>query len=79
VRYLASGKPALVQDTGFSDLLPVGRGLVAFRTIEDAVAGADDIVANYDEHAAAARAIAERHFESDHVLARFCEQVGIGP
>ena len=79
VRYLASGKPALVQDTGFSDLLPVGRGLVAFRTIEDAVAGADDIVASYDEHAAAARAIAERHFDSDHVLARFCEQVGIGP
>jgi hypothetical protein len=79
VRYLASGKPALVQDTGFSDLLPTGQGLIAFRTIDEAVAGADDVGARYDEHAAAARALAERHFDSDHVLARFCEQAGIEP
>jgi hypothetical protein len=77
VRYLASGKPALVQDTGFGDLLPVGEGLVAFRTIDEAVAAAADIAARYDEHAGAAREIAERHFDSDHVLARFCEQAGI--
>ncbi|MGH7450422.1 MAG: glycosyltransferase, partial [bacterium] len=32
VRYLASGKPALVQDTGFSRNLPVGVGLLAFST-----------------------------------------------
>jgi hypothetical protein len=79
VRYLACGRPALVQDTGFSDLLPVGRGLLAFRTLDEAVAGADDIVDRYEEHASAAREIAERHFDSDLVLARFCEQVGIDP
>ena len=38
-RYLASGRPALVQDTGFSQTLPVGDGLVAFRTLEQAVIG----------------------------------------
>src|SRR5436305_333619 len=54
-RYLASGKPALVQDTGFSRHLPTGEGLVAFTTLEDAIAGADAIVSDYDRHARAAR------------------------
>src|SRR5438445_9213451 len=39
VRYLASGKPALVQDTGFRQHYPVGEGLVPFRTLDEAVAG----------------------------------------
>jgi hypothetical protein len=77
VRYLASGRPALVQDTGFSRTLPIGRGLFAFSSMEDAVSGADAIMANYDEHAAAARQLAVEHFEAGRVLARFCEQAGI--
>lgn len=76
-RYLASGKPALVQDTGFSRTLPVGEGLVPFRTIEEAVAGAASIVARYPQHCHAAREMAESHFASELVLARFCEQTGI--
>jgi hypothetical protein len=76
-RYLASGKPALVQDTGFSARLPVGDGLVAFRTLAEAVEGAAEIVDRYAEHAAAARRIAEEHFAADRVLPRFCEQAGI--
>jgi hypothetical protein len=43
VRYLASGKPALVQDTGFCRNYPVGEGLLAFSTLEEAVAGAGRI------------------------------------
>jgi hypothetical protein len=78
IRYLASGKPALVQDTGFGEWLPPGEGVVAFRTIEEAANGAADIVARYPAHAAAARRIAEEHFDSDRVLARFCEEAGIG-
>ena len=77
-RYLASGKPALVQDTGFGGWLAVGEGVVPFRTVEEAANGAADIVARYPTHSAAARRIAEEHFDSDRVLARFCEQAGIG-
>jgi hypothetical protein len=77
-RYLASGKPALVQDTGFGASLAVGEGVVQFRTIEEAANGAADIVARYPTHSAAARRIAEEHFDSDRVLAGFCEQAGIG-
>jgi hypothetical protein len=76
-RYLASGRPALVQDTGFSRTLPVGKGLVAFTTLEDAVAGAADIAGDYAEHCAAARRVAEEHFEAKRVLARFCEAAGV--
>jgi hypothetical protein len=76
-RYLASGKPALVQDTGFSRLLPVGEGVVAFRTLDEAVAGAADIVARYPDHAAAARRMAEEHFAAERVLERFCDEAGM--
>ena len=67
VRYLASGRPVLVQDTGFRRKLPVGEGLLAFRTLDEAVEGVRAIVDDYDRHAQAARAIAEEYFESDTV------------
>jgi hypothetical protein len=77
VRYLASGKPALVQDTGFSQNLPVGEGLIAFRTLEEAVAGAEAIAGDYHRHSGAARHIAEQHFDSDKVLSKMLEEVGV--
>jgi hypothetical protein len=73
VRYLASGRPALVQDTGIGGRYPVGEGLRTFRTPDEAAAGAKAIAADYDAHARAARALAEAHFDSDRVLARFLE------
>ena len=71
--YLASGKPALVQDTGFSATLPADEGMVAFRTLDDAVAGAESISADYERHCRAARALAEQEFDSDLVLAEFLQ------
>jgi hypothetical protein len=67
-RYLAAGRPALVQDTGFSRQLPVGDGLVTFTTLEEAVAGAESILADYPRHSAAARKVAAEFFDSDRVL-----------
>ena len=66
--YLASGKPVLAQDTGIKELYPTGKGLLTFSTIEEAVAGAEEISANYAMHTRAARAIAEEYFDSDKVL-----------
>jgi hypothetical protein len=79
VRYLASGKPALVQDTGFSRNYPVGEGLVPFSTLEEAIAGAERIGRDYEEHCRTARALAEEYFDSDKVLGRFVEEVGVAP
>jgi hypothetical protein len=77
VRYLASGKPVLVQDTGFDRTLPVGDGLLSFRTLDDAVAGAEEIARNYEHHCRAARALAEDYFDSDMVLGRLVAEIGI--
>jgi hypothetical protein len=77
VRYLASGKPVLVQDTGFGRTLPVGDGLLSFRTLDDAVAGAEEIARNYEHHCRAARALAEEYFDSDMVLGRLVAEIGI--
>jgi hypothetical protein len=71
--YLASGKPALVQDTGFSRNLPTGEGLIPFRTFDEAVEGAERIASDYDLHCRAARELAEELFDSDVVLAGFLE------
>jgi hypothetical protein len=76
VRYLASGKPALVQDTAFSRNLPVGDGLIPFRTLHEAVEGAHAIAARYETHAAAARRIAEEEFDSDQILGRLLDESG---
>jgi hypothetical protein len=77
VRYLASGKPALVQDTGFGRNYPTGQGLVSFRTLAEAARGADLIVRDYDAHSRAARAIAEAFFDSDKVLKGLLQEVGV--
>jgi hypothetical protein len=79
VRYLASGKPALVQDTGFSQTYPVGEGLLSFQTMEEAVTGAHAIETDYDAHCHAARQLAEFWFDSDRVLGKMMDQVGISP
>jgi hypothetical protein len=79
VRYLASGKPALVQETGFNRDQAVKGGLVTFRTLEEAIAGAERIAGDYPSHSEAARAFAEEHFDSDVVLSRFLDEVGVAP
>jgi hypothetical protein len=56
----------------------VGDGLVAFNTLEEAVAGAADIADRYAEHCEAARRLAEAYFDAGHVLTRFCEHAAIG-
>ena len=59
----------LAQETGFSAFLPVGEGLIPFETIDDAVAGVEDLRRDYERHRRAARALAEDVFDSDKVLA----------
>jgi hypothetical protein len=79
VRYLASGRPALVQDTGFGDALPVGEGLLAFSTPDDAVARARELADGHARHAVAARRIAEQHFAHDKALAPLLDAAGVAP
>jgi hypothetical protein len=79
VRYLASGRPALVQDTGQGDSLPVGEGLVTFSTPAEAAERAQELVADHTRHATAARRIAERCFAPGPALAPLLEAAGVAP
>jgi hypothetical protein len=69
--YLAAGRPALVQDTGWSDHLPSGMGLLGFATVDEALEGLRRIECDYAAHARAAAAVAREHFDAPRVLERF--------
>jgi hypothetical protein len=75
--YLASGKPVLAQETGFSVTLPTGDGLLSFEDLEGAAAGAARIEGDWNAHSRAARAIACEYFDSDEVLGGMLDAAGI--
>jgi hypothetical protein len=62
--YLASGRPVLAEDTGFSERLPTGRGLLCFNNLEGAIAGVEEIDRNYPMHMRAAREFAEEYLSA---------------
>jgi hypothetical protein len=66
--YLTSGKPAVVQSTGFESRLPTGKGLLTFSTLAEAAGHVHAVNADYVAHCRAARQIAEEYFDSDKVL-----------
>lgn len=72
--YLATGRPALLQDTGFTDWLSAPGGVVAFRTPEDAATGVREIMARFEHHAREARAVAAEYFDAGRVLPHLVEQ-----
>jgi hypothetical protein len=76
VCYLASGRPVIAQDTGFSRYLSTGEGLFAFSTTEDAARCIHAMNDDYDRHSAAARRLAEANFCSETVLPRLLHSVG---
>jgi len=68
VCYLASGRPVVAQDTGLSPYVPLGEGVIAFRTAGEVAAAVEALRSDYRRHRRAARAIAEDVFDSDRVL-----------
>jgi hypothetical protein len=72
--YLASGRPVVVQDTGFSRFLPCGKGLLPFHDHDSAVDAIQSVNENYEDHCRAARSIAEEYFNAEHVLTDLIER-----
>lgn len=67
--YLASGRPVVVQETGFSDWLDADMGVRSFNTPEEAVAALEDVDSAYEAHCRAAREVAAEYFDYRKVLA----------
>jgi hypothetical protein len=75
--YLASSRPVIAQDTGIADHLPVGEGLLTFRTLEEAADAVREVRSDYARHARGARALAERYFDSDRILGDLLQRLGV--
>jgi hypothetical protein len=73
--YLAASKPVVVQDTGFTAILPCGEGILPFRTMAESVAAIQSVESDYERHSRAARAIAEEYFDSGKVLQKLINDV----
>jgi hypothetical protein len=68
--YLACGRPVVLQDTGFSSVLPVGVGLLPFSSLDEAAEAIREVESDWERHSRAAREIAEQCFDSGRVLDR---------
>jgi len=72
--YLAAGRPVVLQDTGFHSALPVGEGILHFRTMVEAAEAIREIEGEYKRHAEAARSIAEKYFDYRAVLSDLLQE-----
>jgi hypothetical protein len=74
--YLASGRPVVAQETGFSEFLPTGAGLLPFSTLDEAIVAVDDVERSWQRQSRSAREIAEEYFDSRKVLSELLEELG---
>ncbi len=75
--YLASGRPVVMQDTGFSQHIPTGRGLFAVRDVNEAAAAIEEINRDHARHSRWAREVATEYLEASKVLGQFLCEVGL--
>jgi len=75
--YLASARPVVTQDTGWTSHIPPGDGLFAFSTMEEAVSGIEAILTDPARHSRAARELAREFFDSRKVLGAMLASAGV--
>ena len=75
--YLAAGRPVIVQETGWSDLIPSGEGLMAFGDLEEAASCIRAVEEEYERHSSAARRVAGSHFDATVVLGDLLNRIGV--
>jgi hypothetical protein len=72
--YLASARPVVVQDTGFSTWLHAEGGVLPFTTPDEAKDAIEDVNARYTFHCEQARLVAETYFDAGRVLTDLLER-----
>lgn len=72
--YLASGRPVITQDTGFTEWMKCVGGVLAFNSPEEALARIAELNADYQWHCQQAREVARQYFDARKVLGRLLEQ-----
>lgn len=77
--YLAAGLPVITQETGFSGVLPTGRGLHPFSDLEDVLAAVDVIETDPAAARRGALEVAREYFAHDVVLGAMLDELGVPP
>ncbi len=75
--YLAAGRPVITQETGFSKFLPTGKGLFAFKTMDDILAAVDEIESDFEANCRASQEIAREYFSAEKVVGSLLERAGL--
>lgn len=73
--YLASGRPVVVQDTGFSNFLPTQAGLLCFTTLDEAIDRINRVNTDYRFHCKKAREVVEEYFDGTKVLTEIIKNI----
>jgi hypothetical protein len=76
-QYLAAGRPVITQETGFSNVLPTGKGLFGFTTVDEVVDAVGQVNAAYDQHSRGATELAREYFNYDVVLKRILAELDV--
>jgi len=76
-QYVCAGKPVITQETGFSNVLPVGQGIFGFSTMEEILAAVDAINADYPAASRAAAQIGRDVFDYQVVLKKLLGDLGM--
>ncbi len=75
--YLSSGRPVVLQDTGFSEHLPCGRGLFAVNSMEEAAGAIEEINRDPLRHSRWGAELAREYLDTSIVLGKFIDELGI--
>jgi hypothetical protein len=75
--YLAAGRPVILQDSGFSDHLPTGRGLFAVNTVEEAAEAVSMVRSDPQRQSRWARDVAREYLDAEVVLPRLFREIGL--
>ncbi len=73
--YLASGRPVIVQDTGFTDFIETGKGLHVFSNPREAHLAIEKVNADFDAEWKHAREIAIEYFEAEKILSKLLKEL----
>lgn len=73
--YLALGRPVILQETGWTDTLPSGEGLLPFTDRGSAAKALATASADYQRHSAGARRIAEKFLSGTVVVESLLEKI----
>ena len=72
---MATGRPVIMQDTGFSNWLPTGEGILAFSTENEALNCIEKVNSQYTANCQAAKNLAEKTFSYQAVLPAMLDKI----